>query len=152
MSKVTLGSVLFCCDHNAIRSPIAEGLAKLYYGRKIFIQSAGILNDFEIDGFAISVCEEIGIKLAKHQPRSFLNMDEWGDRIDSFDLVVALSETSKRKVIEATKSYAVRVIYWPIFDPTVTVDRWEEKIANYRKTRDQISAKLIDFFGSPISN
>ena len=152
MSKVMPGSVLFCCDHNAIRSPIAEGLAKLYYGKKIFIQSAGILNDFEIDGFAISVCEEIGIKLAKHQPRSFLDMDEWGDRIDSFDLVVALSETSKRKVIEATKSYAVRVIYWPIFDPTVTVNRWEEKIANYRKTRDQISAKLIDFFGTPISN
>ena len=146
------GSVLFCCDHNAIRSPIAEGLAKLYYGKKIFIQSAGILNDFEIDGFAISVCEEIGVKLAKHQPRSFLDMDQWGDRIDSFDLVVALSETSKRKVIEATKSYAVRVIYWPIFDPTVTVNRWEEKIANYRKTRDQISAKLIDFFGNPISN
>ena len=152
MPKAMPGSVLFCCDHNAIRSPIAEGLAKLYYGKKIFIQSAGILNDFEIDGFAISVCEEIGIKLAKHQPRSFLDMDQWGDRIDSFDLVVALSETSKRKVIEATKSYAVRVIYWPIFDPTVTVNRWEEKIVNYRKTRDQISAKLIDFFGTPISN
>ena len=152
MSKAMPGSVLFCCDHNAIRSPIAEGLAKLYYGKKIFIQSAGILNDFEIDGFAISVCEEIGIKLAKHQPRSFLDMDQWGDRIDSFDLVVALSETSKRKVIEATKSYAVKVIYWPIFDPTVIVNRREEKIENYRKTRDQISAKLIDFFGTPISN
>ena len=146
------GSVLFCCDHNAIRSPIAEGLAKLYYGKKIFFQSAGILNDLEIDGFAISVCEEIGIKLAKHQPRSFLDMDQWGDRIDSFDLVVALSETSKRKVIEATKSYAVKVIYWPIFDPTLSVKRREEKIENYRKTRDQISAKLIDFFGTPISN
>ncbi len=152
MSKVMSGSVLFCCDHNAIRSPMAEGLAKLYYGKKIFFQSAGILNDLEIDGFAISVCEEIGIKLAKHQPRSFLDMDQWGDRIDSFDLVVALSETSKRKVIEATKSYAVKVIYWPIFDPTVAVNRREEKIANYRKTRDQISAKLIDFFGTPISN
>ena len=146
------GSVLFCCDHNAIRSPIAEGLAKLYYGKKIFFQSAGILNDLEIDGFAISVCEEIGIKLAKHQPRSFLDMDQWGDRIDSFDLVVALSETSKRKVIEATKSYAVKVIYWQIFDPSVGVNRREEKIANYRKTRDQISANLIDFFGTPISN
>ena len=146
------GSVLFCCDYNAIRSPIAEALAKLYYGRKMFIQSAGILNDLEIDGFAISVCEEIGIKLAKHQPRSFLDMDEWGDRIDSFDLVVALSETSKRKVIEATKSYAVKVIYWPIFDPTITVNRWEEKMVNYRKTRDQISKNLINYFGAPISN
>ena len=152
MPEVRPGSVLFCCDHNAIRSPIAEGLAKLYYGRTIFIQSAGILNDLEIDGFAISACEEIGVKLAKHQPRSFLDMDQWGDRIDSFDLVIALSETSKRKVIEATKSYAVKVIYWQIFDPTITVNRREEKMENYRKTRDQISAKLIDFFGTPISN
>ena len=140
------GSVLFCCDHNAIRSPMAEGLAKLYYGKKIFIQSAGILSDLEIDGFAISVCEEIGIKLAKHQPRSFLDMDQWGDRIDSFDLVVALSETSKRKVIETTKSYAVKVIYWQIFDPTIDVNMREEKLANYRKTRDQISKNLINLF------
>ena len=152
MLEVRPGSVLFCCDHNAIRSPIAEGLAKLYYGRTIFIQSEGILNDLEIDGFAILACEEIGVKLAKHQPRSFLDMDQWGDRIDSFDLVIALSETSKRKVIEATKSYAVKVIYWQIFDPTIAVNRREEKMANYRKTRDQISAKLIDFFGAPISN
>ena len=79
-------------------------------------------------------------------------MDQWGDRIDSFDLVVALSETSKRKVIDATKSYAVKVIYWQIFDPTVVVTRREEKIENYRKTRDQISTNLINFFGTPISN
>ena len=75
-------------------------------------------------------------------------MDQWGDRIDSFDLVIALSETSKRKVIEATKSYAVKVIYWQIFDPTIAVNRKREKMANYRKTRDQISAKLIDYFGT----
>ena len=79
-------------------------------------------------------------------------MDQWGDRIDSFDLVVALSETSKRKVIEITKSYAVKVIYWRILDPSFAVNRREEKIENYRKSRDQISAKLIDFFGTPTSN
>ncbi len=152
MSGFNTRAVLFCCDYNAIRSPIAEGLAKLYYGKRIFIQSAGILNDLEIDGFAISVCDEIGIKLSKHQPRSFLDMDRWGDRIDSFDLVIALSAASKREVLEVTKSFAVKVIYWEIFDPTVLVNTREEKIENYRKTRDQISANLISFFGSPVSN
>ena len=44
MSVMIPNSVLFCCDHNAIRSPMAEGLAKLYYGKKFFIQSAGIVN------------------------------------------------------------------------------------------------------------
>ena len=145
-------SVLFCCDHNAIRSPIAEGLAKLYYGKKFFIQSAGILSDVEIDGFAISVCEEIGVKLAKHQPRSFLEMDSWGDTLDSYDLVIALSVASKFEVMEATKPYSVKVLYWQIYDPTLISESRQEKIGNYRKTRDEISKSLIDHFGPPIAN
>ena len=53
-------SILFCCDHNAIRSPMAEGLMKKFYGRAAYVQSAGVHNDMEIDGFAISVCQELG--------------------------------------------------------------------------------------------
>jgi len=55
-------SILFCCDHNSIRSPIAEGLMKKYYGTATYIQSAGVKNDLDIDGFAIAVCEELGVE------------------------------------------------------------------------------------------
>ena len=51
-------SVLFCCDHNAVRSPMAEGIMKKYYGARIYVQSAGVKNDLEIDGFSIAVCGE----------------------------------------------------------------------------------------------
>ena len=51
-------SVLFCCDHNSIRSPIAEGMMKKFYGRAAYVQSAGVKNDMEVDGFAIAVCDE----------------------------------------------------------------------------------------------
>ena len=43
-------SVLFCCDHNAVRSPMAEGIMKKFYGTDTYVQSVGVKNDLEIDG------------------------------------------------------------------------------------------------------
>ncbi len=57
-------SVLFCCDHNAVRSPMAEGLMKQIYGQRAYVQSAGVRNDMEIDGFSVAVCKEMGIELS----------------------------------------------------------------------------------------
>ncbi|MGM2732122.1 low molecular weight phosphatase family protein, partial [Bacillus cereus group sp. Bce005] len=79
-------SVLFCCDHNAIRSPMAEGLMKKLYGRTCYVQSAGVKSDQEIDGFTISVCQEIGVELSQHRARSFDEMQDWGDDLSGFDL------------------------------------------------------------------
>lgn len=56
-------SVLFCCDHNATRSPMAEGLMKKYYGHRAYVQSAGVHHELEIDGFAVSVSAEIDVAL-----------------------------------------------------------------------------------------
>ena len=44
-------SVLFCCDYNAVRSPMAEGIMKKNYGTRIYVQSAGVKNELEVDGF-----------------------------------------------------------------------------------------------------
>jgi hypothetical protein len=83
-------SVLFCCDHNAVRSPMAEGIMKKFYGTGTYVQSAGVHNDMEIDGFAIAVCRRLGVELERHRSRSFDEMEEWGDDL-GFDLIVALS-------------------------------------------------------------
>ena len=48
-------SVLFCCDHNAVRSPMAEAMMKRFYGQRAYVQSAGVRNDMEIDGFGTAV-------------------------------------------------------------------------------------------------
>ncbi len=142
-------SVLFCCDHNAVRSPMAEGLMKMFYGQTTYIQSAGVKNDLEIDGFAISVCEELGIELSRHRSRSFEEMQQWGDDLSGFDLIVALSPASQRQALEFTRFYHLEVEYWPIMDPTGLGESRDEKLASYRQTRDQISAKMIERFGPP---
>ena len=140
-------SVLFCCDHNAVRSPMAEGIMKKLYGTECYIQSVGVKNDLEIDGFSIAVCQEIGVELSRHQSRSFDEMEEWGDDLSSFDLVLALSPASQRRALELTRFYHLEVEYWPIIDPTGLGNSRETQLVNYRQARDQIISKLIERWG-----
>src|SRR6056297_1022910 len=96
-------SVLFCCDHNAVRSPMAEGLMKKFYGMDTYVQSAGVHNDLEIDGFSIAVCQEMDVELSRHRSRSFDEMDRYGDDLSSFDLIIALSPVSRDRALELTR-------------------------------------------------
>lgn len=142
-------SVLFCCDHNAVRSPMAEGMMKKFYGHETYVQSAGVHNDMEIDGFSVSVCAELGIELARHRSRSFDDMQEWGDDLGAFDLVVALSPASQRRALDLTRYAHLDVVYWPILDPTGLDEGREDKLRSYRQARDQIKDQMIDRFGAP---
>ncbi|MCA3439083.1 MAG: low molecular weight phosphatase family protein [Rhodobacter sp.] len=143
-------SVLFCCDHNAVRSPMAEGLMKQMYGQRAYVQSAGVRNDMEIDGFSVAVCKELGIELSRHRSRSFDEMQDWGDDLSQFDLIVALSPASQRQALELTRFNHLDVEYWPILDPTGLGESREAKLAAYRQARDQIRARMLDRFGPPM--
>ena len=144
-------SVLFCCDYNAVRSPMAEGLMKKLYGQDTYVQSAGVRNDMEIDGFAVSVCSELGVELARHRSRSFDEMEEWGDDLSSFDLIVALSPASQRRALELTRLFHLDVEYWPVLDPTGLGETRDAKLHSYRQTRDQIMERMLQRFGTPSS-
>ena len=149
MSEPLPQSVLFCCDHNAVRSPMAEGLMKKFYGEGTYVQSVGVKNDMEIDGFSVAVCEEMGVELARHRSRSFDEMEQWGDDLSSFDLVIALSPASQRRALELTRYFHLDVEYWPILDPTGLGETRADKLAQYRKARDQIIGKLTERWGAP---
>ena len=142
------GSVLFCCDYNAVRSPMAEGLMKKHVGQAVYVQSAGVKNDLEIDGFAIAVCREMGVELERHRVRTIDEMVEWGDDLESYDLVVALSPASQRRALELTRLYHLTVEYWPIMDPTGLGETREAKLNAYRQTRDQIYQQLKGKWGA----
>jgi len=127
---------------------MAEGLMKKFYGQDVYVQSAGVRNDLEIDGFAISVCQEIGIELSRHRVRSFAEMEAWGDDLSGFDLVMALSPASQRQALEMTRVFHLEVEYWPVLDPTGLGTRREDKLDAYRQTRDQILQRMLGRFGS----
>ena len=138
MSLEKIQSVLFCCDLNSVRSPMAEGICKKLHGYSIFVQSAGVLSNSEIDPFAVAVSEEIGVILEKHRSRTFKEMEEWGDDISSFDLIISLSPASQRHALEYTRYFSLKIEYWNILDPVDIGDTRNAKLNAYRITRDQI--------------
>ena len=123
---------------------------KKFYGHDTYVQSAGVRGDMEIDGFAIAVCNELGVELSRHRSRSFDQMEEWGDDLTSFDLIVALSPAAQRRALELTRFHHLDVEYWPILDPTGLGEGREDKMRSYRQARDQIRARLIERFGDPL--
>jgi len=127
---------------------MAEGICKKLYGTSIFIQSAGVASNAEIDPFAVEVCEELGIKLRKHRSRSFKEMEAWGDDISSFDLIIALSPASQRHALEYTRFFSLNIEYWQTLDPTDIGDRRTMKLDAYRTTRDQLLKNIKKRFQS----
>lgn len=103
----------------------------------------------EIDGFAIAACGEIDVELARHRSRSVEEMQEWGDDLSSFELIVALSPAALRMILELTRYDALEVEYWPVLDPTGIGETRDEKLEYYRQTRDQIQERIFKRFGPP---
>lgn len=115
---------------------------KKLYGSGVYVQSAGVENDLEIDGFAIAVCQEIDVELSRHRARSFDEMDKLGDDLSSFDLIVALSPASQRRALDLTRLFHLEVEYWPVLDPTGLAETRDTQLRSYRQTRDQIMERL----------
>lgn len=120
---------------------------KKLYGAQVYVQSVGVVNDLEIDGFAISVCKEIGVELETHRARSFEEMEQMGEMLSGFDRVVTMTPAAQRRALDLTRYYHLTVDYWPILDPTGIGETREQKLNAYRQTRDQIVKKLRDNWG-----
>ena len=136
-------SVLFACSHNAIRSPMAEALAKRLYGNTAFLDSVGV-HAGETDNFAVAVLDEIGVDLHKHHGKSFDDVDP-----SEFDLIVTLSPEAHHRALEFTRSASTDVEYWPIPDPSAVEGSRDSRLEAYRRTRDMILTRLKVRFGAP---
>jgi protein-tyrosine-phosphatase len=133
-------SVLFACTFNAIRSPMAAALMKHLHGRHIYVDSVGV-RAAEIDPFAVAVMDEIGIDIAKHQAKTF---DELEDT--SFDLVISLSPEAQHSAVELTRTMACDVEFWPMHDPTAVEGSREERLDAYRVVRDHLRKRILARF------
>ncbi|MEH6632814.1 MAG: arsenate reductase ArsC [Halopseudomonas aestusnigri] len=129
-------AVLFACTHNAIRSPMAEGILKHLLGHKVFVDSAGVRSQ-EIDGFVIEVMDEIGIDISRHKAKNFGDLED-----SSFDLIISLSPEAQHSAVEMTRTMACDVEFWHTFDPTLIEGSRETRLTAYRQVRDFLQKKI----------
>lgn len=131
-----IGSVLFACTMNSVRSPMAEGVAKSLIGRRVFIDSAG-LQKTDRDPFTLAVLREIGIEFSDDEA---LGLNEVG--LDGFDVVITLSREATAHVAERVKALDILHLAWPIDDPTLTTGSREARLAAYRAVRETLQQKI----------
>lgn len=147
VSRITPSAVLFACNSNRVRSPMAEALLRRLVGDQLFVDSCGlrVRPKEDADGgdpLAHVVMAEIGCDLADHDPKTFDDLDD-----DSFDLVISLTPEAQHRAVELARNRAVKIEYWPIFDPTLAEGSREASLAAYREVRDVLAAKIAERFG-----
>lgn len=138
-------SLLFACSENSVRSPMAEALAKRLYGQTVYVDSVGV-RAREVDGFAVSVLDELDIDVHRHHAKTFGDVDP-----ASFEMIVTLSPEAHHSALEFTRGTATEVEYWPTPDPSAVEGSRETRLDAYRHTRDQVLARLKARFGVPIT-
>src|SRR5471030_1972930 len=108
------GAVLFACNFNQVRSPMAEGLLKRLVGDRVYVDSCGLKRpamvhydvSYEdvaagVDPFAVSVLAELGWDLARHRPKTFADLED-----SSFDLVISLTPEAQHRSVELARGRA----------------------------------------------
>ncbi len=137
-------AVLFACNFNRVRSPMAEGLMRRLYGDSLFVDSCGLTVEDGVDPLAVQVMREVGVDVSGHLSKCFEDL-----QVDSFDLVVALTRQSQAHAEAGVRSCAVAVEYWDVLDPTLTEGSREAVLEGYRQVRDILEARMIERFGPP---
>lgn len=129
-------AVLFACSHNALRSPMAESMARYLFGREMYIASAGV-RPTQLDRFAVSVMDELGLDISKHKPHTFEALED-----SSFDLIITLSPEAHHRALEFTRTMAVDVEYWPTQDPSAVMGSRDQMLDAYRTVRDNLMKRI----------
>ena len=135
-------SVLFACTHNAVRSPMAEALAKRLYGVRAYFDSAGVQAG-EVDPFVLAVLDEMGVDLHRHRVKALEDVDP-----GEFDLIITLSPEAHHAALELTRDVATDVEYWPTPDPSVVEGVRDTRMRAYRAMRDALMTRMQARFGS----
>ena len=139
-NQLTLKSILFICNINSIRSPMAEAILKLWFNKKIFIDSCGIRKG-KIDHMAVEVMKEKGFDLSNHKTKIFSNLED-----NYFDLIIAFTKEAYNEAVNLKKTEACEIELLNIPDASQTTGNRQQRLDSYRSVRDLLIEKLQNRF------
>ena len=125
--------VLFLCTGNSCRSQMAEGFLRSLAGDRFEVFSAGV-NPTQVNLLSVKVMNEVGIDISMQKSKSA--MDLIGKE---FDYVVTVCDNAKQTCPVFPGKY--EKIHWNLEDPADAKGVEEEKLAEFRKSRDLIKKK-----------
>jgi protein-tyrosine-phosphatase len=134
-------AVLFACNLNRVRSPMAAALLRRRVGSGMLIDSCGLDPGDAVDPFAVAVMSEIGVDLAEHQPQGMEPLEG-----GKFDLVITLTPEADARARALLLGRGTATEHWPIEDPTAETGARDLRVAAYRRVRDEIDRRLATRF------
>jgi len=126
--------VLILCTGNSARSQMAEGLLRHDAGDRFEVFSAGT-KPTQVRPEAIAVMREFGIEISGHRSKS---VDEFAGQ--RFDYVVTVCDHARDNcpVFHA----ATTRIHWSFEDPAAVEGSEGQRLAAFRRVRDELRDRL----------
>lgn len=124
-------TILILCTGNSCRSHLAEGILRAVAGDLLDVQSAGSKPAGYVHPLAIQVMKEIGIDLSAHRSK---HLDEFLNQPVETVITVCGNADQVCPVFPGQ----VNRHHWGFDDPTHATGTEEEKLAVFRRVRDEI--------------
>jgi arsenate reductase len=124
-------TVLILCTGNSCRSHLAEGILRAAAGDILEVQSAGSKPAGFVHPLAIQVMQEIGIGISAHRSKP---LTEFLDRPIETVITVCGNADAACPIFPGQ----VNRHHWPFDDPARATGTDEEKLAVFRRVRDEI--------------
>lgn len=130
--------VLFLCTGNSCRSQMAEGLLRNLDPQRFEALSAGAKPAGYVHPLAIRVLQELGIDVSRQQSK----------HIDEFlppqgtppDLIISVCSSAEKECPLFPGD--VERWHWPFDDPAHAEGTEEQRLAEFRRVRDEIDAAI----------
>ena len=129
--------VLFLCTGNSARSQMAEGFLRHLAGDRYDVESAGI-DPSMVNPLAITAMREVGIDISGHRSKSAGSL--LGQH---FPYVITVCDNANEHC--PVFPGVVTRLHWPLEDPAKATGGEHERLAIFRRIRDEIGARVRAF-------
>jgi len=126
--------VLFLCTGNSARSQMAEGYLRQVAGDEFEALSAGI-EPKGLNPLAVEVMNEIGVDISRQKSKDV--RDFLGQAIP---YVITVCDNAKARCPIFPRTY--KFLHWGLEDPAEATGSHDEKLAVFRRVRDEIAQKI----------
>jgi arsenate reductase (thioredoxin) len=128
---------LILCTGNSARSQMAEGLLRRLGGDRFEVLSAGT-EPSRVNPLAIEAMREISIDISDYHSKS---VDEFLG--EEFDYVITVCDRANRNC--PIFSGRTKRIHWSFDDPAKAEGDQSQRLAVFRRVRDEIEGRLREF-------
>ena len=132
--------VLILCTGNSARSQMAEGLLRHLANGGIEVESAGTAPS-RVNPLAIEAMREIGIDISRHRSKP---VEEFARQ--RFDVVITVCDNARESC--AVFPGAPERIHWSYEDPAAVQGSHDEKLAAFRRVRNDLARRLQEFLSA----